>query len=316
MADGKWIEGLAPEMEVPVAAREVLIARFQVVRHFLPLAVVKSYQDPEFVHQLRVSTRRAAAALRVFGDCLPRKHLKAAKDSLRMIRRAAADARDWDVFLLALPNAKSLTSALGKPALDFLSGYAMGEREAAQARLVEASNSASPRFSEESEHLPEFVHDFKGDNSPDSFGDLAASQLGALLSSLNSAARKSPTSPQELHQLRILGKRVRYSLEIFVDCFPDFFKESLYPAVEQVQEMLGEIQDAAVGLVRLRGLRDHIKKTIPAEWPRIRKGFEGLMQSMRAKIPAGRKAFQKWRKGWLELVEGLKVETALAVVTA
>src|ERR1700722_18730730 len=189
MADGKWIEGLAPEMEVPIAAREVLIARFQVVRHFLPLAVDKSYQDPEFVHQLRVSTRRAAAALRVFGDCLPRKHLKAAKDSLKVLRRAAGDARDWDVFLLALPHAKSLMTVLGKPALDFLSGYAMGEREAAQARLVEASNSASSRFTEESENLPEFVHDVKGDSPPDSFGDLAASQLGELLNPSTPAAR-------------------------------------------------------------------------------------------------------------------------------
>jgi CHAD domain-containing protein len=69
MADGKWIEGLSPDMEVPHAARAVIVARFQVVRHCLPLAVEKSLEDTEYVHQLRVSTRRAAAALRVFADC-------------------------------------------------------------------------------------------------------------------------------------------------------------------------------------------------------------------------------------------------------
>src|ERR1700721_292702 len=200
MADGKWIEGLSPEMEVTLAAREVLIARFQVVRHYLPMAIEKSIEDYEYVHQLRVSTRRAAAALRVFADCLPRKHLKATRESLRLIRRAAADARDWDVFLLGLPKTRSLTTALGKPALDFLSGYAMSERVAAQARLVDAANAATDRFTQESEGLPELVHDVKGSDSPNAFGDLAANHFGDLLRSLTVAAEENPKPPPELNQ--------------------------------------------------------------------------------------------------------------------
>jgi CHAD domain-containing protein len=154
MADGKWIEGLKPDMTTSIAAREVLIARFQVVRHYLPLAVEKPFENPEYVHQLRVGTRRASAALRVFADCLPRKHLKSARRSLRGIRKAAGDARDWDVFLLGLADTKSLTAATGKPALDFLIGYGMGEREAAQVRLVDAGKTNSSTFEEESENLP------------------------------------------------------------------------------------------------------------------------------------------------------------------
>ena len=64
MADGKWIEGLTPEMAVAEAATVVLAARFEVVRRYLPLAAEKPYDDLEYVHQLRVGTRRAAAALR------------------------------------------------------------------------------------------------------------------------------------------------------------------------------------------------------------------------------------------------------------
>ena len=108
MADGKWIEGLTPEMGVAEAATAVLAARFEVVRHFLPLAAEKPYDDPEYVHQLRVGTRRAAAALRVFADCLPRKHLRTLRRRLREIRRAAGDARDWDVFLLGFASRRSL----------------------------------------------------------------------------------------------------------------------------------------------------------------------------------------------------------------
>lgn len=315
MADGKWIEGLTPEMTVSNAARDVLDARFTVVRHYLPLAVEKASEDPEHIHQLRVGTRRAGAALRVFADCLPRKHLKAAKQSLKLIRRAAGDARDWDVFLLGLPTTKPLANDLAKPALDFLVGYAMSERAAAQVRLMNAATETADTFARESENLPVSVHEPKGDNPPTTFGDLAANHLGELLASLNASVDANPTTPTELHQLRILGKRVRYALEIFASCFPQVFKESVYPAVEHVQELLGDVQDATVGLARLGSIRDHLKKVIPVEWPRLRKGYEGLMQSMRAKIPAGRKAFQKWRKDWAKLVSELKVETAVATVT-
>src|SRR4051794_22443581 len=107
MAEGKWINGLAAAMPVEDAARVVFAARFEVVRQYLPLAATRPYEDVEYVHQLRVGTRRAGAALQVFGTCLPRKHLRAAKASLRGLRRAAGDARDWDVFLLALADARS-----------------------------------------------------------------------------------------------------------------------------------------------------------------------------------------------------------------
>jgi CHAD domain-containing protein len=316
MADGKWIDGLTPQMSVSLAAKEVLESRFQIVGHYLPLAVEKPSEDPEYIHQLRVGTRRAGAALRVFADCVPRKHLKVIRQSLKLIRRAAGDARDWDVFLLSLPAAKSLASDAGKPALDFLIGYAMGERSAAQVRLANASHEVSAAFDSECTNLGEYLHEPKGEAAPASFGDLAAAHLATLLSSFTVAAEANPTNPSELHQLRILGKRVRYALEIFASCFPSTYRESVYPAVESVQEILGDVQDAAVGLSRLSALRDRMKLVVPAEWPRLRKGFEGLMQSMRAKVPAGRKAFQKWRSGWQELVDEMKLEVAVTSVTA
>ena len=315
MADGKWIPGLTAETPVAEAARAVLAARFEVVRHFLPLAVEKPYEDTEYVHQLRVGTRRAGAALRVFRDHLPRKQLKAAKLSLRVIRRASGDARDWDVFLAGLPGAKPFATAGGKPALDYLVGYAMGERSAAQARLVAAWETAGPGFVETSTALPAAAHP-PGDDAPKDFGDLAAVQFGRLLREFDDAVKENPTEPAALHQLRIRGKRARYALEIFADCFPPQFKDAIYPAVESAQETLGEVQDAAVALRHLAALRDRVKAVVPREWPRLRRGFEGLTRVLRAKVPAGRKAFRDWRKGWAKLMDGLQLEVAAATVVA
>ncbi|MFO0821993.1 MAG: CHAD domain-containing protein [Gemmataceae bacterium] len=316
MADGKWITGLAPDMSVAEAAKVVLAARFEVVRQELPLVLDKPYENPEHVHQLRVGTRRAAAALRVFKDCFPRKPLRAVKSHLRNIRQAAGDARDWDVFRLGLPTAKPLTTSAGKPALDFLLGYAIGERSAAQIRLVDAVVDDGPRFSELSTAFPQLAEQTREPDQFPNFGTLAAVQFGQLLGAFDDAVKANPTEPHDLHQLRILGKRTRYALEIFVSCFPPAFKDAVYPAVEHAQELLGEIQDAAVGRDRLMAMRERVKKAMPEEWPRLRKGFEGLISSMRTKIPGGRKAFQAWHKDWDKLINAVKLEIATATTTA
>src|SRR5262245_42951131 len=112
MAEGKWLQGLRPDMHQAHAAREVLTARLEVVRHYLPRARTESEQDSEHVHQLRVATRRADAALRIFRSCLAGRTYRAARGRLRAIRRAAGAARDWDVFLLALKERQREASSL------------------------------------------------------------------------------------------------------------------------------------------------------------------------------------------------------------
>ena len=292
MADGKWIEGLTPAMPIAEAAALALAARFEVVRHFLPLAIDSPYDDPEYIHQLRVGTRRAGAALRTFADCLPRKYMRSAKRSLRKLRRASGEARDWDVFLLGLTHSTSLMAATGRAALDFLAGYATGERSAAQAELVEAAAERGPTFVEESIALPTLAHEPSGDAAAANFGELAATQFGDLLKAFTEAATAKPNDPAAMHRLRILGKRLRYALELFSGCFPPAFEEVVYPAVERLQELLGGLQDATVGLERLSRLRDRIKRVARANGRRSRKGSKAKRSAARS-TPAGRKAFQR-----------------------
>src|SRR5262245_24754839 len=102
MAEGKWIPDLKATTPLDDAARRVLTVRLQVVGEYLPKALRESEKDVEHVHQLRVATRRAAAALRIVDCCLPVKVSKNARRRLREVRRAAGKARDWDVFLLEL----------------------------------------------------------------------------------------------------------------------------------------------------------------------------------------------------------------------
>lgn len=318
MADGKWIAGLTPGLPVAEAAQRVLTTRFAVVEHYLPLACEKPYEDVEHVHQLRVGTRRANAALHVFAEVLPRKLFKNAKRTLRTLRRAAGAARDWDVFLLALPTIPALRAAAAKPALDFLVGYACGQRAAAQEQLVAAAADAGPQWTELARELPTRIRppSDPAAATPAHLGELATQQLGALFRTFTADVEANPQNPSELHALRIAAKRLRYAIEIFADCFPPLVRERIYPAVETVQELLGDIQDAVVGLDRLGHIRAMLQALLPHEWSRVRKGFEGLTAALKARLPAGKKAFQAWRKQWLEGMQELKLAIAAAVATS
>src|SRR5437660_8796974 len=137
MADGKWIAELTADTPLREAARHALKVRLHVVRDHLPLAVEEGERDPEHVHQLRVATRRAGAALRIFGSCLAGKALKTVKKRLRRTRRAAGEARDWDVFLSDALARRNEVAAAQQAGLSYLFGYAAAQRAAAQSHLVE-----------------------------------------------------------------------------------------------------------------------------------------------------------------------------------
>src|SRR4051794_41529286 len=97
-ASGKWVEGIGPETPVEEAARKSLEPRLAAVARCLPLAAHLAEHDVEHVHRLRVATRRACAALKLYRELLPGKEARWLKRRLRKVRKAAGDARDLDVL--------------------------------------------------------------------------------------------------------------------------------------------------------------------------------------------------------------------------
>ena len=52
-----------------------------------------------------------------------------------------------------------------------------------------------------------------------------------------------PTKVDELHNMRIAAKRLRYTMEIFAPCFTGKDFSKLYDQVKSIQEQIGEIHD-------------------------------------------------------------------------
>jgi CHAD domain-containing protein len=87
-------------------------------------------------------------------------------------------------------------------------------------------------------------------------------------------------------------------MEVFADCFAEPFREELYPAVEEMQEILGNANDSYVAAGRLEELRGRLRKAWPGDWKRLKFGVEALLRHHRRRLPQERKRFLKWWKRW------------------
>jgi CHAD domain-containing protein len=187
-----------------------------------------------------------------------------------------------------------------QPAWDFLIGQAVARREAAQVEL----EAASPNFPFDIERLlAETVaavrkpHAMAGVSN---LRDLALPMLSDLVRELHAAAAGDLDDYDHLHQVRIIGKRLRYAMELFANCFASSFRETLYLAVEDMQEVLGRANDSHVAVQRLQGVRDRLREIRPNDWRRYRAGIEGLIRLHSERVPQEKQHFLEWWTRWQE----------------
>lgn len=293
-ADGKWIDGLDGAMDVSDAARVVFAARLAAVMERLPRAVFDAVEDREHVHQVRVATRRAAAALRIFEDCLP-KQGRPLRQVLKKIRRAAGAARDWDVFQDEIAERMPRSTPRQKPGLDFLLGYGQGCRSFAQEDLAALVPLARSDFPSLVAGILESIDDTH-DQSP--LRARAIPHVTGLLQEFDAAAVLDLHDYEHLHSVRILGKQLRYSVEIFASCFDSEMQEKIYPAIEEMQDILGTANDSYVASNHLAAIASWLRSTQPKEWPRYKPALDALTRSHQHRLPQQRRLFEKWWKSW------------------
>ena len=98
MAKARKVKDIKPEKSLEECARKIITTRLHEMMAFKAGAIDGT--DIEFVHDMRVASRRLRAALRNFADCFARKkkfrkHLK----RVEWITSTLGDVRDLDVLL-------------------------------------------------------------------------------------------------------------------------------------------------------------------------------------------------------------------------
>lgn len=299
MANGKWITGLKPSMAPQDAAQRVLEVRLKAVRaHFRPAVEVRD-ADVEHVHQLRVATRRCRAALDIFADVLRSETRDQLRKLLRAIRRAAGPARDADVLLLDLGERLATASPEAAAGMHWAAGQLIAQRSLAQQLLEEAYQELAPsleRFRIETLSGKQLR---KSDLGRATLKQMARRLLRQHVADLEAAGREARTQEQ-LHEMRIAGKRLRYAMEIFGDCFASAFRRELYPRVEALQEILGTVNDAFNAAKVYLDMEGSCRRFFPDMWPRWREGIRVLAaqqkQRRRQALDQFKQFWRQWRK--------------------
>jgi inorganic triphosphatase YgiF len=202
--------------------------------------------DVEFVHQARVAMRRMRSALRLFRREIGLTRAERWRDALGNTSRALGDSRDWDVFgLRTLPAAleaygdESLAASVKRK----VSRRRTQEREAARQAL------ASPKHSAIVLEISQWLaHADRGDDppSPEPLADFAARVIRKRRKRLLAGAMLLSTlTPPEQHRVRIDAKRLRYALDSLSSLFEPGPLELFASSVEQLQDALGDCNDAA-----------------------------------------------------------------------
>jgi CHAD domain-containing protein len=254
-AGAKWIEGLPADCSVADAARRSLGPRLSSVVHLLPLAAHLAEHDIEHVHRLRVATRRATAALKLYRDCVAGKPGRRMKKRLRQIRRAAGDARDLDVL------ADRLARDYGEPAAPVVELIA-NDRAAVQPAIIRVAQRCREDdcYIRKTAKLLRSIRNPKEEDSKaecesdamQSFRDWAVIQLAGVAEKFVAAMPNDASDAAALHQFRIRAKGVRYAIELVFPAFGPELRKQLYPIVEELQERLGHVQDHVTAIARCR----------------------------------------------------------------
>lgn len=249
---GKWVE-LPADVPVREALCEIIRARSRTVLEKIPAVVQKAAEDPEHIHHLRVATRRLAAVLRVIQLTLPDISIRKLRKTLKQIRNLCGEARDLDVRADFLR-----TTAEKWPALSGLAHVLeQGHRDRAELQedLERELPNLETKVRERSEKLVARIWtqlDQPEDGCPQvTFAHLGKQVLLQEFDRLRLAAaawmeeRPADAPVEDLHQLRIACKKFRYASEVFAGTLPSSFQSELYPQLQDLQSVLGEIQDAA-----------------------------------------------------------------------
>ena len=265
----KWIQDVSPADRTIDVAVLTLQGRLGGVLSYLPLAAEKADEDVEDVHQLRVWTRRATAALRLYENLIPRHRCSWMKKQLKRVRRAANDARDCDVLIERLK--KKQSSRATKRWLEAV----RSERTGAQSAIVAVYERLchGDRFTRRIDKLLERVRSRGEEKTPSGacpFAEWARRHFSPVVERFFVAVPADHTDEAALHRFRICGKQLRYDMELLAGAFPDEFRTRLYPAIEAMLDLLGEINDLATAKARLQQKIDAASdRKKAASWRRL-----------------------------------------------
>jgi CHAD domain-containing protein len=240
--------GVSAEDHIAEAGRKVM--RFHLARMLEYEPGVRAGIENEAVHKMRVATRRQRAAWRVFGEAFRKGRTKRYRDGLRETARRLGAVRDLDVQLEAADAYRADMPVSEQRGLEPLVAAWRQHRDDARVLLLRELD--SPAFWRWVDDYIDFVRTEGaavvpvGPVEPHRVRDTAPSRVWAAYEGVRgyeSVLRWADVPT--LHELRIAGKWLRYSVE-FVREALGADADPLIARVTALQDHLGLMNDADV----------------------------------------------------------------------
>jgi len=199
-------------------------------------------RDPESLHDMRVGVRRLRALLRA-GRELVASDTVELDERLKELGRILGEVRDLDVLLARLDAEAAVLGGEDAKRAASLLATLRTERSGSRARLLGALR--SDEYLALLDDTARTIDELEPSGSAATLDELT----GKAAAKLRKAVRKLPDAPanEQLHAVRKKGKRARYAAELAG-------QKNLVKRAKQLQDVLGEHQDAVVAAERLREL--------------------------------------------------------------
>lgn len=219
---------------------------------------VRFAEDIEYVHRMRVATRRVRTTLDTFLPFLPGKKVKAWEREIGRVTRQLGRARDLDIqidyqkkFFAGRTRKREI------PGVERLMVRFGQQRESQQKRVVKAMDRLEAgglleAIEEELKKQGENLRPVKKSETTMSVSELARETIHQRLEELLGFEYCVgwPEMVEELHQMRIAAKGLRYATEIFAPLY-GHRADRFLKVLRKAQNYLGEIHDCDVWLTTL-----------------------------------------------------------------
>jgi CHAD domain-containing protein len=225
--------------------------------------------DIEHVHQMRVASRRMRNGLNLFADCLSKKKAAAWRDQIRLITKALGNARDLDIQIDLVNRCidVELEERL-KAGYNRLLLRLKQERTKAQVKVQQTLTDLQQggildRMNRQLMAMTESagqVYLYTPSLYQQAFEAISSSLDGFLD---YESYIYDPLNIKELHAMRIEGKHLRYTLEIFAPIYGNALELHIR-AMKGVQDLLGEIHDNDVWIAWLPKFMDKEQARVEA----------------------------------------------------
>lgn len=289
-----WFSDVAFSAPIRHAATSILDSRSRLVNQALDRARREMHDQPESIHQLRVSTRRFGEALSIFKDLLAPELMRRVRRANATLRRETSDLRDVDVMGEMLKERIDRSPWLPEELTTFVNRRLEKKRKHAKSRLERDIDKLAGKLQRATSGMFEAMRAGAFTDCTDraqSWGEWATSEIEGRKTTMLEAGSGDLLDGDKLHQLRLNTKRFRYRLELFAGALPPASLESFYDLVENMQEQLGRINDLRNLFEILADLRpqwrrarecsieagvrlyDRLTATVAAEWQAAQSRF-------------------------------------------